>query len=76
MVNFKLYLYFSRGGWGGAIIKLKAKANLSSTGTGLPTGTELGNKTRLRFLNITSFYFFVLMNELGFFSDFNVELSF
>ena len=45
MVNFKLHLYFPGGGvagWGGVIIKIKA--NLSSTGSGLPTGTELGNK--------------------------------
>ena len=34
------------GGWvggGGWVVLIKVKANLSSTGTGLPTGTELGN---------------------------------
>ena len=28
------------GGW---VVMIKLKANISSTGTGLPTGTELGN---------------------------------
>ena len=29
------------GGW---VVLIKVKANLSSTGTGLPTGTELGKR--------------------------------
>ena len=40
MANCKLDLYFPGGGW---VVIIKVKANLSSTGTGLPTGTELGN---------------------------------
>ena len=42
MVNYKLYLYFP--GWvgGGWVVIIKLKANLSLTGTRLPTGTELG----------------------------------
>ena len=45
MANCKLDLYFP--GWvgvggGGWVVIIKVKANLSSTGTGLPTGTELG----------------------------------
>ena len=47
MVNFKLHLYFP--GWVGGVgvVVIKLKANLSSTDTGLPTGTELGNKKKL-----------------------------
>ena len=41
MANCKLDLYFPGGG-GGWVVIIKVKANLSSTGTGLPTGTELG----------------------------------
>ena len=37
MANCNLDLYFP--GW---VVIIKVKANLSSTGTGLPTGTELG----------------------------------
>ena len=40
MANCKLDLYFP--GW---VVIIKVKANLSSTGTGLPTGTELGKKS-------------------------------
>ena len=47
MANCKLDLYFPGWGWGwvdggGWVVIIKVKANLSSTGTGLPTGTELG----------------------------------
>ena len=38
------------GGWGGVVI-INLKANLNSTGTGTPTGTELGNK-QVYFLEI------------------------
>ena len=44
MANCRLGLYFPRGGggWLGVVI-IGLKANLSSTATGLPSGTELGN---------------------------------
>ena len=48
LVNFKLHLYFPRVGWvgvGGWVVIVNLKVNLSSTDTGLPTGTELGNKS-------------------------------
>ena len=47
MANCKLDLYFP--GW---VVIIKVKANLSSTGTGLPTGTELGNMKNMKKMNI------------------------
>ena len=48
MANCKLDLYFpgwlGADGWVGWVVIMKLKAYLSSTGTGLPTGTELGKK--------------------------------
>ena len=48
----------SRGWVGWWVVIIKLKANLSSTGTGLPTGTELGNKRlRIRISSVIVFIF-------------------
>ena len=56
--NFKLHLYFPGGGWGCVggwawVVIIKLKTNLSSTGTGLPTGTELDKSGMLCYLQLT-----------------------
>ena len=65
MVNFMLHLYFPRGGW---VLTIKFKANLSSTGTGLPIGTELGkNYGYIPSISnpVANFSVFVLINGCG-----------